>query len=192
MEDNVLEYQKAIFQKQAFNHLFDENDYDGESNPLYYRKQLQEIVQAMNDELDSRNEDPKLFSALMSINNILRNLTDDTVNLFYSYNNYDEIGSADRAAMYTTNLSLHFQAITDTTDMFVNYYFAKKDSYSSTAFISHLLEFFNFIEISLRQRFLIEISNSPLNLLFDLSFYTVHVSHKLETSLVRTFVDNEN
>lgn len=167
MKDNVSEYQKAIFQRQAFNHLFDENDYDGESNPLYYQIQLKEIVQIMNDELDSRNEDPKLHSALKSVNNVLRNLVDDTVNLFYVYNNHNGTESIDSVAIYTHNLSLHFQAITDMTDMFVNYYSTKKDRYSLTTFIRHLSEFFGLIKISLRQRFLIEIPNSPLHSLFD-------------------------
>jgi hypothetical protein len=167
MDDKVLEYQNAIFHKQAFNHLFEENDYDGAYNPLYYRTQLEEVTQQMSIELNNRNEDPKLYRALKSVNNLLCNIVDDTVNLFFVYNNYDDPKSADRVAMYTNNLTLHFQTIFDTSDMFVNYYCTKKDSYSLTIFINHLSEFSNFIKLSLRQRFLIEIINSPLHFLFD-------------------------
>lgn len=163
----ISEYKKSLF-STYFNRVINSKDDEGDKNPHYYNEIINSFRNKNDDRLISNNNFKDCLELLKVYNAILSALMVDLVQLFIAINKYD---GTDETIINDINLSKIdvLNGLKTIKEFKQNILYNISDGNPNLAFKikNYCIPLFNEIKIIFRDKFFIDIENSPLKIDFD-------------------------
>ncbi|UOK41592.1 MULTISPECIES: hypothetical protein [Flavobacterium] len=189
----IAEYKKSLF-STYFNRVINSKDNDGDKNPHYYNDIINSFRNKNDDRLISNNNFKDCLELLKFYNAILSTLMVDLVQLFIAINKYD---GTDETIINDINLSKIdvLNGLKTITEFKQNILYNIGDGNPILAIKikNYCIPLFNEIKIIFRDKFFIDIENSPLKIDFDEVLNTLENSINIdEINLLQQLNKNDS